>query len=112
MFIIACVYILMGAVGFAYHITEINLSHPLEFDALGVELVRLAAVVAGIFTLRGHDWARWLAIAWIAFHVVVGALHSLPQLAIHAVFCAVICWFLFRPEVSRYFRRAEQVAGS
>ena len=102
--IISWVYILVGAFGFAFHVREIDVSHALQFDALGVELVRLAAVVAGAFMLRGHNWARWLAIAWIVFHVVISALNSLTQMAVHAVFCALIAWFLLRPEATRYFR--------
>ena len=54
--------------------------------------------------LRCRNSARWLALAWVAFHVIVGALHSVQQFAIHCLFCAVIAWFLFRPEARRYFR--------
>jgi len=102
--ILACVYIAMGAVGFVYHLPELHANNALQFDGVWIELVRLLAVVAGVFMLRGQDWARWLALAWIAFHVVVGALHSVQQFAIHALFCAVIAWFLFRPEATRFFR--------
>jgi hypothetical protein len=54
--------------------------------------------------LRGHNWARWVALAWIAFHVVLSAFHAFGEFAIHAVFCAVIAWFLFSPAPARYFR--------
>jgi hypothetical protein len=104
--VIACVYILVGAAGFAYHVSEFKLHGPIQVDFLLVEFVRLIAVVSGIFMLRGRNWARWLALAWIAFHVVVGALHSLPQLAIHALFCAILAYFLLRPDAARYFRAA------
>ena len=36
------------------------------------------AIVCGVFLLRGHNWARWLALAWIAFHVVLSAFHAIP----------------------------------
>lgn len=104
--ILAWVYIAMGTVGFVYHLPELQANNALQFDGVGIELVRILAVVAGVFMLRGHDWARWLALAWIAFHVVIGALHSLQQFAIHLLFCAVIAFFLFRPEANRYFRGA------
>jgi len=29
--------------------------------------------------LMGHNWARWLILAWLAFHVVVSAFHSLSD---------------------------------
>ena len=41
-----------------------------------VHLSRSAQIVAGVFMLYGHNWARWLLVVWLAFHVIVGALHS------------------------------------
>lgn len=96
--ILAWVYIAMGTIGFLYHLPELHANNALQFDGVWIELVRLLAVLAGAFMLRGHNWARWLALAWIALHVVVSAFHSLPQFAIHCVFCAIIAWLLFRPE--------------
>ena len=84
--IIGCVYIVMGAIGFAYHFTEFNARHPFQDDFLLVELVRLIAIVCGVYMLRGHNWARWLALAWIAYHVVLSAFHTLPELAMHCLF--------------------------
>ncbi len=54
--------------------------------------------------LRGHNWARWLALAWIAFHVVLSAFHALAELAVHSLFCAIMAYFLFRPAANGYFR--------
>ena len=102
--IIGCVYIVTGAIGFAYHFTEFKALYPFRYDIFGVELVRLTAVVCGVYMLRGHNWARWLALAWIAFHVSISAVHALPQFAIHCLLFAVIAWCLFRPEVARHFR--------
>jgi Trk-type K+ transport system membrane component len=101
--IIACVYIVAGAIGFADHLSGLTAQHPFQDGAVWVELVGLIAVVCGAYLLRGRNWARWLALAWIAFHVVVSAFHSLPEFAIHALFCAVIAYFLFRPAAARYF---------
>lgn len=102
--ILGCLYLAVGTIGFAYHFTEILARHALQYDDLWVELVELLAIICGTFMLRGHNWARWLALAWIAFHVVLSAFHSWGQFAIHGLFCAVIAWFLFRPEAARYFR--------
>ena len=68
------------------------------------ELVRILAIICGAFMLRGHNWARWVAIAWIGFHVILSAFHSLGEFAMHCLFCAVFAWFLFRPDAARYFR--------
>lgn len=68
-----------------------------------VHLVRLASVVAGVFMLRGHNWARWLLVAWMAFHIVLSALHSALQLLIHVAIFSVILFFIFRRPASAYF---------
>ena len=102
--IIGCLYIVMGAIGFAYHFTEFKVRHPFPYDIVWVELLRLIAVVCGGYVLRGHNWARWLALAWIAYHVVLSAFHTLSELAIHSLFCAILAYFLLRPTAARYFR--------
>lgn len=104
--IIACVYIVVGAIGFAYHFTEFEAQHPFQNHFVWVELLRLMAIVFGAYMLRGHNWARWLALVWIAYHVVLSAFHTLSQLAIHSLFCAILAYFLFRPAATRYFGAA------
>ena len=103
--IVAVLYIVAGAVGFAYHLKDFRGASAFPWNVVGIELVRLAAIVAGVFVLLGLNWARWLAVAWMAFHVVVGALHGFVQAATHGVFLLIILWFLFRPEASRFFKR-------
>lgn len=107
--VLACVYIAMGAIGFGYHFTELVQSG-FRYDLIGVELVRLAAIVAGIFMLRARNWARWLALVWIAFHAVLSLFHTWPELAMHCLFFIVIAWLLFRPAAVRYFRPAANQA--
>ena len=105
--IVAGVYLAVGVIGFAFHFRELLAG---QHDAVWIELTEFVAILCGAFLLRGHDWARWLALAWIAFHVVLSAFHAIPELAIHTVFCAVIAWILFRTETSRYFRGARMEA--
>ena len=62
-----------------------------------VHLSRILAIVAGAFLLKGYGWARWLLVAWMAFHIVVGALHGLGPFVTHVVIFSVILYFLFRP---------------
>ena len=71
-----------------------------------VHLSRLAQIAAGLFMLRGHNWARWLLVAWIAFHIVISALHSWLQLLIHVLIFSVILFFLFRPRANEFFARS------
>jgi uncharacterized membrane protein HdeD (DUF308 family) len=70
-------------------------------------LVGIIAVVAGAFLLRGARWARWLLLAWLAFHVVVSALSSLWDAMPHVVLLLVVGYFLLGPPTSEYFQRAQ-----
>ena len=99
--------IAVGAMGIAYHFTEFRDSRPAEYG--GILLVRLLAIVGGVFLLRGRDWARWLAMAWIGFHVALSYFHSMQQVAVHVVVLVVFAVVLFRPAANRYFRRASGV---
>ena len=96
------VYIAAGTAGFLYHFTEL-LRRPAQPDAFLVEFIRLLAIVAGVFLLRGRNWARWLALAWMGYHVILSAFHALPEFAIHFVLLMVIGWALLRPPANRYF---------
>lgn len=101
--IAAAVYLLVGAGGFLLHFRELM---PLEADAALIEFTELLAFVAGLFMFQGQNWARWLALAWMAFHVAISAFHPLRELLVHAVLFVVIAWILLRPPAGRYFRRA------
>ena len=103
MTILACVYIAVGTVGFVYHFNEFLHRSAFHYGFIWIELVEIIAILCGVFLLRGQNWARWVAVAWIAFHVIVSAFHSLGQFAIHLLFCAVIAWLVFRPAAGRYF---------
>jgi uncharacterized membrane protein HdeD (DUF308 family) len=69
-----------------------------------VHLSRIAQIVAGVGMLYEHNWARWLLVVWLAFHIIVGALHSSIQMLTHVLFFLVGMFFLFRPAASAYFR--------
>src|SRR2546422_889 len=100
--IIGCVYIVIGAIGFAYHFTGFQARRPIGYGVVWVELLRLTAIVCGVYMLRGHNWARWLALAWIGYHVILSAFHTLSELAIHSLFCVILAHFLFRSTATRY----------
>ena len=104
--ILACLFVAVGAFGVVSHYSEF---WPLTTVRLGVviELVELAAIVAGVFMLSGRNWARWLALAWMAVHVILSAFNSLKEVAVHAVLFVVIAWLLFRPDAVQYFRSAQ-----
>jgi hypothetical protein len=97
--VLSCLYIAIGTIGFAYHFPR-----PLAFhyEDVWIEGTELLAFVAGVFMLRGHNWARWLALAWIAFHVAI-SFPVVRQIAIHSLFLAVIVWLLFQSRARQYF---------
>ena len=104
--LVSWLYIATGALGLAFHLTDFRSQRPFQFDIAGVALVRFLAIVSGVFLLRGANWARWLAVAWIAFHVVISVFHSWVQVAVHGALCTVIAYLLFRRRAGQYFRAA------
>ena len=104
--VIGCIFIAAGVVGFAYHVTEFNTQRPFKFDLVLVTVLRLLAIVGGVFVLRAKDWARWLLIVWMAYHVVLSAFHSPLELVVHGLLLAVIAYVLLRTRASEYFRSA------
>ena len=104
--LVACLYILIGVAGGAFHFKELVTRQP---DAVMIEVTELVALVCGVFMLRGQNWARWLALAWVALHVIISWFHPFKELAMHLVLCVVIAWVLFRPEGGRYFRNSAAV---
>jgi uncharacterized membrane protein HdeD (DUF308 family) len=104
--VIGWIFVLTGAIGFAYHLSELNARHPFDNDGAWVLLARILAIAGGLFLLYGYGWARCLLIAWLAYHVVLSAFHSTVELTMHALLLIVIAYFLLRPHVSTYLRDA------
>ena len=106
--IISWLYIIAGSVGLAYHALELKPNSPGFSEAILVCFVRLLAIIGGIYALRRQNWARWLLILWMAYHVVLSLSHSFSQTFMHAIFLAVIAYFLSRPAASVFFGKAER----
>ncbi len=102
--ILAWVYIGVGTMGFVYHFREFLARTVFHYDAVWIEALELVAILCGVFLLRGRNWARWVALGWIALHVIVSAFHPFREFAMHFLICAAIAWILFRAEAARYFR--------
>lgn len=105
------IYVAVGVVGLVYHAREFSAQAVFPLDVIGVLLLPLLAIAAGVFLLRGRSWARWLAVGWMAFHVVVSGFHSFEQCVIHLVLLTLFAYFLFRPEAKAYFRAARTEAS-
>jgi hypothetical protein len=98
--LIACLYLAVGIGGFVVHLNDRRAP-----DWIWVEVTEFLAIVCGVFLLRARNWARWLASAWMAFHVVI-SFGELRQLAVHSLFLVLIVWSLFRADASRFFQNA------
>lgn len=89
-------------------IAESGSQHPFQHTVGYVGL--FLAVVGGVFMLRGCNWARWLLVVWMGFHLVIGLLHSPWSSAVHILLFAAVAGFLFGRAAQAYFRGT--VAGA
>jgi hypothetical protein len=110
--LLGCVLAAAGCVGLIYHLGDLKSNGPLQYDVLGIASIRLLAVIAGVFLIAGRNWAKWMALAWLALHVVISALHSIPEAISHAILLALFWYVLSRPEAIAFFhgRNSEQVS--
>jgi len=104
---ICWLFITVGILGLVYHASEFNVQSPFETDVLLAILVRTLAIVGGVLLLRGVGWARWLLISWVAYHVILSAMHGVYELIFHSVILVGVTYLLFRPQTLAYFRRSD-----
>ncbi|HWP53919.1 MAG TPA: hypothetical protein VN476_07260 [Pyrinomonadaceae bacterium] len=114
--IISWLFIVFGAIALVaglwplIHLNGAQLVTDLEKHWM-VYLSRSAQIIAGVFMLYGQNWARWLLVVWLTFHVVIGALHSPFHFITHLLLFVVVLFFLFRPVASAYFREKDLEHG-
>jgi len=101
--IIGWVFITAGTVGIIYHASELAgfFSVP---EAPWIFIVRLLAIIGGLFILKGHNWARWLLVVWIVYHVGLSIFHSPTELITHVVIMILVIAGLFHRKSNAYFR--------
>ncbi len=104
--LIALLYIAVGAIGFAHHFPDLYAPDAHHYDGVLIELTELCALVSGVFMLRGQNWSRWIAVAWIAFHVALSAFETHRGLVVHCILLGLITWAVFSPQASRFFSKA------
>lgn len=95
---VAALYLAVGMGTFIFHLKDLRAP-----GGIWIEVTELLAVVCGLFLLGAQNWARWLAIAWMTFHVLL-SYGDWRQLAVHGAFLAFIVWALFRADANRFFR--------
>ena len=101
--IIGVLFVVAGAVGFIYHLRELDMHSPFSNDALLVLFVRLLAILGGILLLRGSNAGRWLLILWMAYHLILSFFHSLPEVITHLIILIVLICVLFHRKISPFF---------
>jgi hypothetical protein len=104
--LLAWLYIAVGTVAFIAHLQDVHASNMFRYDGIWIEAVEILAIVCGVFLLSGRNWARWLAIAWMAFHVALSANGPARELVAHSVLLMAFTWLLFRTPAALYFRAA------
>ena len=98
--ILSCLYIAVGTIGFTYYVPELT-AH--QGQGVLIEVTELLAIVSGTFMLLGRNWARWLALVWMAFHVAI-SFPVVGQVVSHSIIFALIAWVLFQRDTRRYFQ--------
>lgn len=100
--ILSCLFIIAGTVGIIYHVNDLRLLSS-SSDAVLVLVIRLLAIVGGVFALRRKNWARWLLLAWISYHVFLSLYHPLTELLLHTALLAAVVYIYFLAKSSSYF---------
>jgi hypothetical protein len=108
--ILGLLYIAVGIGSTAAHFAAFHSDRPSVNELVWVTVLGVLAIVAGVFMLQARNWARWLALAWMAFHVALSVFHPLHELIVHTLFLAIFAYLLFRPEAHAYFRNRGAVA--
>ena len=98
--LVSCLYVSVGAIGFLVNFPKLM---ALQQDWLWIEMTELLAVFAGVFMFRGRNWARWLALVWMAFHVAI-SFPVIREIVNHSIILVLIAWVLFLPDTRRFFK--------
>ena len=103
--IIGCLFIVAGVTGIIYHSSEWR-TIGINTETIWAFAVRMIAIVAGIFTLRRSNIARWTLVIWIVYHVVLSYYHSTAELVTHIAFTIIVLLGLFTGKANQYFKKA------
>jgi hypothetical protein len=98
------IFMIAGVSGIIYHADELkNMAD--DLNVLWVLVVRLAAIIGGWFAFSGSNWARWLLVLWICYHVFLSFYHTTAEIAIHILITALTVLAFFNKRSNEYFAR-------
>jgi len=92
--LIAALLLIAGALGLYADTKSFTTLAASHYDILWPIGAHVLALVAGVFLLLGHNWARWLAVVWMAFHIAI-SYPSAGKILGHSVFLLLFVWLLF-----------------
>ena len=100
--LIGYLFIVSGATGIIYHGSELQ-DIASQREVMWVLVVRLLAIVGGVFVQRKANWARWLVVTWILYHVALSFSHTTAELAMHIGITLLVLIALFHRKANAYF---------
>ena len=103
--VVGVLFLILGALDLWRGLAPLFASAPhwhMAADDVEVLAIGVAAIVGGIYVLRGANWARWLLAAWMALHVAI-SIGQPTALIAHLVIFGFVVWLLFRSGASQHF---------
>jgi len=104
--VVGVIFLALGVLDITRGLAPLIASAPhwhMATDDAEVLLIGVAAIVGGVYVIRGRNWARWLLAVWMAFHVAI-SIGQPAKLVAHLAIFGFIAFLLFRPRASSYFR--------
>src|SRR5580658_10557018 len=101
--VVGVLFILVGVVSTVMHMLEFRAHPPTWAMAVGICAVGVMGVVAGLYLLQGENWARWLALLWMEFHVAISVFEPIGVLVFHAALFVFFAYILLGREARAYF---------
>ena len=108
--VVGVLFLILGALDLWRGLAPLFASAPhwhMAADDVEVLAIGIAAIVGGIYVLRGANWARWLLAAWMALHVVI-SIGQPSALVAHLVIFGFVAWLLFRSGAAAHFGAVTQ----
>ena len=96
---VAVIFLALGVLDIARGLAPLFASAPhwhMAADDVEVLAIGIAAIVGGVYLLKGRSWARWLLAVWMAFHVAI-SIGQPRQFIAHLLIFGFIAFLLFRP---------------
>jgi hypothetical protein len=102
---VGVLFLVLGALDLYRGVAPLLASAPrwqMGGDDVMVLAIGVAAIVGGIYVMRGANWARWLLAVWMALHVAISIGEPRALLG-HVVIFGFVAYLLFNSRASVHF---------